>query len=55
MSDSLFKPWDGGPDAEPVLSKNKGLNRFVWNMRYPTATGVEVYIESSFAGHRFSG
>jgi len=52
-SDSLFTPWDGGPDAEPVLPKNKGLNRFVWNMRHPTTTGVEgVYIESSFAGHK---
>lgn len=51
--DSGFKPWDGGPDAEPALSKDKGLNRFVWNMRYPTAPGVPgVYIESSFAGHK---
>lgn len=48
-----FKPWDGGPDAEPVLSKSKGLNRFVWNLRYPTIPGVPgVYLEASFSGHK---
>jgi photosystem II stability/assembly factor-like uncharacterized protein len=48
-----FKKWDGGPGAEPVLSKAKGLNRFVWNMRYPTIPGVPgVYIEASYAGHK---
>ena len=48
-----FKKWDGGPGAEPLLSKSKGLNRFVWNMRYPTIPGVPgVYIEASYAGHK---
>lgn len=48
-----FKKWDGGPGAEPVLSKSKGLNRFVWNMRYPTIPGVPgVYIEGSYNGHK---
>src|SRR5439155_556065 len=32
--DSTYKKYDGGPPAEPVLSQTKGLNRFVWNMRY---------------------
>ncbi|MDX1479905.1 MAG: glycosyl hydrolase, partial [Saprospiraceae bacterium] len=31
--DSTFHPWDGGPPAEPVLDRNAGLNRFVWNLR----------------------
>jgi len=45
--------WDNAPPTDPVLSTNKGLNRFVWNMRYPTMTGVpNVYIESSFDGHK---
>jgi hypothetical protein len=53
--DSLYKRYDGAPPAEPVLSKVKGLNRFVWNMRYPTVTGVPgVYIESSYRGHKAS-
>jgi photosystem II stability/assembly factor-like uncharacterized protein len=53
--DADFKKWDGGPAPEPVLSKSKGLNRFVWNMRYPTIPGVPgVYIEASYAGHKAS-
>ncbi len=51
--DTTFQEHDGGPPAEPLLSKSKGLNRFVWNMRYPTMTGVAgTYIESSFRGHK---
>ncbi len=50
-----FKKWDGGPSAEPTLPKKAGLNRFVWNMRYPTVPGVPgVYIEGSYAGHKAS-
>ena len=51
--DSTYKKYDGGPPAEPVLSKAKGLNRFVWNMRYTTMPGVpDVYIESNYRGHK---
>jgi len=51
--DKSYKRYDGGPSAEPTLDKKKGLNRFVWDMRYPTIPGVQnVYIESSFAGHK---
>lgn len=54
-SDPTFKKWDGGPQGEPTLSKNKGLNRFVWDMRHMTMPGVpNVYIESSYAGHKAS-
>lgn len=51
--DDSFKSYTGGPSAEPLLLKKKGINRFVWNMRYATMKGVpEVYIESSFLGHK---
>jgi len=51
--DPDFKKWDGGPGAQPVLPKSKGLNRFVWDMRYPTIPGVPgVYIEASYGGHK---
>ncbi|MBC7886183.1 MAG: exo-alpha-sialidase, partial [Saprospiraceae bacterium] len=51
--DSLFMKYDGGPPAEPVLPKAKGLNRFVWNLRHQTAPGIPgVYIESSYRGHK---
>ena len=51
--DSLFSEWEGGPSAEPTLSAKKGLNRFVWDVRYPTMSGVPgTYFENSFAGHK---
>jgi hypothetical protein len=51
--DADFKKWDGGPSADPVLPASKGLNRFVWDMRYPTIPGVpSVYIEASYRGHK---
>ncbi|HWQ36717.1 MAG TPA: glycosyl hydrolase [Blastocatellia bacterium] len=52
-ADEKFVRYDGGPRPEPLLPKAKGLNRFVWDMRYPTMPGVPgVYIESSYAGHK---
>ncbi len=52
-ADEKFVSYDGGPDPEPLLPKGKGLNRFVWNMRYATMPGVpSVYVESSYAGHK---
>jgi photosystem II stability/assembly factor-like uncharacterized protein len=50
---AAYKKYDGGPPAEPVLSKEKGLNRFVWNMRHATMPGVpDVYIEAGYRGHK---
>ena len=52
-ADDKFARYDGGPRPEPVLPKNKGLNRFVWDTRYATIPGVPgVYIEGSYAGHK---
>lgn len=51
--DSLAAEWEGGPSESPTLSTKKGLNRFVWDMRYPTLPGVPgTYFENSFAGHK---
>lgn len=51
--DSTYRYWDGAPPADPVLGKQKGINRFVWDMRYPTVPGIpNTYIESSYAGHK---
>lgn len=53
--DPKYRRWDGGPGSDPTLPKTKGLNKFVWNMRYPTMPGVgNVYIEASYAGHKAS-
>lgn len=52
-ADDDFQSYDGGPGPEPVLSKTKGLNRFVWDMRYPTLIGAPTaYLEASFRGHK---
>lgn len=51
--DRTYRRWDGGPGPEPVLPKAKGLNRFVWDMRYPIMPGIPgVYIEASYRGHK---
>ncbi|WP_339652970.1 glycosyl hydrolase [uncultured Maribacter sp.] len=54
--DPTYKPHNGGgaPPA-PVLSKKEGLNRFVWDMKYPIMPGIpDVYIEAGFNGHTVS-
>lgn len=51
--DANYKKYDGGPPPTPTLSKNEGLNRFVWDMRYPTMPGIpNVYIEANYRGHK---
>ncbi|HET9056742.1 MAG TPA: hypothetical protein VFN30_07835 [Chitinophagaceae bacterium] len=53
VSDNTYKKYDGGPPAEPALSKVKGLNRFVWDMRCSTMPGIpDAYIEASYKGHK---
>ncbi len=52
-ADEKFIRYEAGPRPDPVLSKNKGLNRFVWDLRYQTMVGVpHVRIEGGFAGHK---
>ncbi len=52
-ADEKYMKYDGAPKADPLLSKAKGLNRFVWDMRYATMPGVPgIYVESSYAGHK---
>jgi photosystem II stability/assembly factor-like uncharacterized protein len=53
--DETFKKWDGGPAPARVLPAAKGLNRFVWDMRYTSIPGVPgVFIEGSYQGHKAS-
>ncbi|MEY4929531.1 MAG: hypothetical protein RI909_255 [Bacteroidota bacterium] len=52
---SSVKDTTNTESSDPLLEKSKGLNRFVWNLRYPTMASVPgVYIESSFRGHKAS-
>ena len=48
-----FKRYPGGPSPAPVLSKETGMNRFVWNMRYTGMPGIPTaYLEGSYSGHK---
>lgn len=52
-ADPSYKRYDGAPPRDPQLSTQKGLNRFVWNLRHATMPGIpNTYIESSFRGHK---
>ncbi|WP_116124918.1 VPS10 domain-containing protein [Lewinella sp. IMCC34183] len=47
------KTYAGGPPAQTLLPAKAGMNRFVWDMRYPELTGApSAYIEGSFRGHK---
>lgn len=51
--DKKFQKFEGGPPAEPILPNKPGLNRFVWDLRYPTLSGVkDVFIEGSYRGRK---
>lgn len=51
--DSTYKKHNGGgPPPAPTLPNKVGLNRFVWDMRYPIMPGIpNTYIEADFRGH----
>jgi photosystem II stability/assembly factor-like uncharacterized protein len=52
-ADPAFENYPGGPDPDPVLPVSKGLNRFVWDLRYATLKGVpRVFIEGSYQGRK---
>lgn len=52
-SDPKFIQYAGGPAREPVLTLEKGLNRFVWDLRHQGMPGIPTaYIEGSFRGHK---
>jgi len=45
--------YPGGPSADPLLPTASGLNRFIWDQRYPPQTGVmNVFIEGGYDGHK---
>ncbi|WP_127020105.1 VPS10 domain-containing protein [Flagellimonas beolgyonensis] len=52
--DESYVPHNGGgPPPAPVLGTEKGLNRFVWDLKTPILPGIPgVYIEANFTGHK---
>lgn len=52
-NDESYQRYYGAPPADPTLPKAKGINRFVWDTRYPSITGAPTaYIEGSYRGHK---
>ncbi len=51
--DTTYKKHNGGgPPPAPLLSTDAGLNRFVWDLKYPIMEGIpDVYMEAGFEGH----
>lgn len=53
LKDPAYKAYEGVPSPAPLMGVNKGLNRFVWDMKHPSLPGIpEAYIETSYRGHR---
>lgn len=51
--DKSYQAYAGGPPPKPTLGKSQGLNRFVWDLRYPIMEGAPTaYIEGSYKGHK---
>src|SRR5688572_5733156 len=52
-AEEKFVRYEAGPRPDPVLSKAKGLNRFVCDLRHATMVGVpHVRIEGGWAAHK---
>jgi photosystem II stability/assembly factor-like uncharacterized protein len=52
-SNPTFISYDGGPGPEPTLPAQKGLNRFVWDLRHSSMPGIpKAYIEGSYRGRK---
>ncbi len=51
-SNDDFVSYPGGPDADPLLPVRKGLNRFVWDLKGESITGIPtVFIEGGYDGY----
>ncbi|MBL7872902.1 MAG: glycosyl hydrolase [Cyclobacteriaceae bacterium] len=51
--DENFKPWPGGPSAPQTIPAEAGVNRFAWDFRTESLTGVQgVYVYGDYSGYR---
>ncbi|MDC3133165.1 glycosyl hydrolase, partial [Flavobacteriaceae bacterium] len=52
-TDKNYISFEGAPPKKTIASKKKGMNRLVWDLRYPLLEATpKVYIEGSFRGHK---
>ena len=51
--DENFKPWPGGPSVPQTIPAEAGVNRFAWDFRTESLTGVQgVYVYGDYSGYR---
>jgi photosystem II stability/assembly factor-like uncharacterized protein len=51
--DESFKPWPGGPGPRQTIPAEAGLNRFAWDFRTESLSGVPgVFVYGDYSGHR---
>lgn len=52
-NDESFKPWPGGPSPKETIPAEAGINRFAWDFRTESLTGVPgVFVYGDHSGHR---
>jgi hypothetical protein len=51
--DESFKPYPGGPAPKQVIPADAGINRFAWDFRTESLSGVPgVFVMGDYSGHR---
>lgn len=51
--DESFKPWPGGPPPAQTIPAEAGVNRFAWDLKTETLTGVQgVFVYGDHSGYR---
>ena len=51
--DEGFKPYPGGPAPKQVIPADAGVNRFAWDFRTESLSGVPgVFVMGDYSGHR---
>ena len=51
--DESFKPWAGGPSPKQTIPAEAGINRFAWDFRTESLTGVPgVFVMGDYSGYR---
>ncbi len=51
--DESFKPYPGGPAPKQVIPADAGVNRFAWDFRTESLSGVPgVFVMGDYSGHR---
>lgn len=51
VADSVYKKYEGGPNAKILLPAHRGFNRFYWDMRREALPGIDgVFVLGDYSG-----